>query len=56
MKKYNMEQKIIQTFKELYYPKATSAVLVQDTVGEWFHSSVESVKAVSYCRHVQCLP
>ena len=39
MKKYNMGQKLTQTIKELY-AKATSAVLVQGTVGKWFHTSV----------------
>ena len=39
MRKYNMGQRLIQTIQELY-AKATSAVLVQGTVGKWFHTSV----------------
>jgi len=39
IKKYNMGQKIIWTINELY-TKATSAVLFQGIVGEWFHTSV----------------
>ena len=39
MKKYNMGQKLINTIKQLY-TKANSAVLVQGTVGDWFHTSV----------------
>ncbi|PIK42080.1 endonuclease-reverse transcriptase [Apostichopus japonicus] len=39
MKKYNMGQKLIQTIKQLY-TKASSAVLLQGVVGDWFHTSV----------------
>ena len=39
MKKYNMGQKLINIIKQLY-AKASSAVLVQGTVGDWFHTSV----------------
>ena len=39
MNKFNMGQKLIHTIKELY-SKATSAVLVQGTVGKWFRTSV----------------
>ena len=34
-----MGQKLIQTIKQLY-DKASSAVLFQDRIGEWFHTSV----------------
>ena len=39
MTKYNMGQKLIQTIRQLY-AKASSAVLVQGTVGDWFRTSV----------------
>ena len=39
MKKYNIGQKLINTIKQLY-AKASSAVLVQGTVSDWFHTSV----------------
>ena len=39
MKKYNMGKRLIETIRQLY-TKASSAVLVQGTVGEWFHTSV----------------
>ncbi|PIK46298.1 hypothetical protein BSL78_16830 [Apostichopus japonicus] len=39
MKKYNMSQKLIQTIKQPY-TKASSAVLLQGVVGDWFHTSV----------------
>ena len=39
MKKYNMGQKLINIIKQLY-AKASSAVLVQGTEGDWFHTSV----------------
>ena len=39
MNKFNMGQKLIHTIKELY-SKATSAVLTQGTVGEWFRTTV----------------
>ncbi|PIK43798.1 endonuclease-reverse transcriptase [Apostichopus japonicus] len=38
-KKYNMGQKLIQTIKQLY-TKASSAVLLQGVVGDWFHTTV----------------
>ena len=37
--KYNRDQKFMNTIGQLY-AKASSAVLVQDTVGDWFHTSV----------------
>ena len=39
MKKYNMGQKLINIIKQLH-AKASSAVLVQGTKGDWFHTSV----------------
>ena len=39
MNKHNMDQKLINTFKQLH-SKASSAVLVQAAVGDWFHTSV----------------
>lgn len=39
MRRYNMGQNLIQTIKKLY-EKATSAVFVLGSMGEWFHTSV----------------
>ena len=39
MKRYNMGQKLIQIIQQLY-SKASSAVLAQGKIGEWFHTSV----------------
>ena len=39
MKKFNISGKIIETIQSLY-ENAMSAVLVQGTTGEWFHTSV----------------
>ena len=39
MNKYDMDQKLINTIKQLY-AKPSSAILVQGTVGDWFHTSV----------------
>ena len=39
MEKYNMGQKLINVIKQLY-EKASSAVLVQGTEGDWFHALV----------------
>ena len=39
MNRYNMGQKLIQMIQQLYN-KATSAVLAQGKIGEWFHTSV----------------
>lgn len=39
MKKYNMGQKLTNTIKQLY-AKATSAVIVQGSVGDWFKTTV----------------
>ncbi|XP_068208249.1 uncharacterized protein [Palaemon carinicauda] len=39
MNRYNMGQKLIQTIQQVYN-KATSAVLAQGKIGEWFHTSV----------------
>ena len=39
MKKYNMGKKLIDTISQLY-SNASSAVLVEGTVGDWFHTSV----------------
>ena len=40
MKKYNVGRKLVHTLDQLY-AKASSAVLVQSKIGEWFHTSVE---------------
>ena len=39
MKKFNISGKLIETIQRLY-ENAMSAVLVQGTTGEWFHTSV----------------
>ena len=39
MKKHNTDQKLINIKKQLF-AKASSAVLVQGTVGDWFHTLV----------------
>ena len=39
MKKFNIGQKLIKTIQQLYV-KASSAVLEQGSVGEWFHTSI----------------
>ena len=39
MKRYNMGSKVIKIIQELY-AKATSAVLVQGSIGDWFHTQV----------------
>ena len=39
MKNYNMGQKLILSIQQLY-KNATSAVLAQGKVGEWFHTSI----------------
>ena len=39
MNECNMDQKLIDTSKQLY-KKASSSVLVHDTMGNWFHTSV----------------
>ena len=39
MKKFNIGQKLINTIQQLY-ATATSAVLVQGTIGKWFHTSI----------------
>ena len=41
MKKFNISGKLIETIQSLY-ENAMSAVLVQGTTGEWFHTSVGS--------------
>lgn len=39
MKKYNMGQKLTNTNKQLF-AKASSAVIAQSSVGDWFHTTV----------------
>ncbi|XP_072171855.1 uncharacterized protein [Diadema setosum] len=39
MKRYNMGKKLTMTIQQLY-SKATSAVLVQDHIGEWLQTTV----------------
>ena len=39
MNKYNMDQELVSTIKQLY-TKASCAVCVQGTVDDWFHTSV----------------
>ena len=39
MRKYNMGRKLVHTIEPLY-AKASSAVLVNDNIGEWFHTTV----------------
>ncbi|WP_293682112.1 reverse transcriptase family protein, partial [Thiolapillus sp.] len=45
MKKYNISTNLIQVIKNLY-SKATSAVLINGSIGDWFRTQLESDRDV----------
>ena len=47
MKKYNIGTNLIQVIKNLYN-KATSAILFNSSIGNWFRATVEAVTSFKY--------